>query len=785
MRLLPFVLILLSSAVAPVWAGTTFGPSIPISNTLTRASQVVSTDLDGDGDLDLLASGVEGSQVVWWSNDGKGNFGRAGEWFRPNERTKVLRLADFDGDGKIDLLLATDSPTVSEVTDYAICPSLGMLGFGPPGVGLPFTDDQVVIQDLNSDGRPDFMTPTGTWINQGGGQFTANTTSPLPWSIFPTLSQRPQAWVDTDGDDRKDAFVFNTVREIQCIRYLGAGGFSPVEPLVTVNRFEVELHSVELIPVPQISAVPCILAFENRDQLYTNRRTLSLYVKSGDAYVKAASADFYKLNRNLTIDQLIKVQDGDQFRYLIRAHSTKALTYAGTYNRDSITEVRVVASRGKAAFALKILAEPPAPCPQPLFADLNGDNLSDLLTPLTSAGTFSQSIREQLTWFPAKRGGLFERESRAINQPATEATLRFAGDLDGDGDVDLLTQLGKPAYRLDRTSIVLWRNSGQAASFDRLELFNLGNVASVVAVTDRNGDGRPDILIRCTTYTANQNDLPINNLIELTAQKNGTYRQSTLVSEKSREWEDVELRDGNRDGIPDLRIFTYGDSHWIPALDRKRFAKPGAAVPGIFPKDGEFLCDPDWDGDLDVWTAPSWSETNPDLAGLSHPTPTYGSFEYLRELYYFGKVFPVDFDFDGDGHPDYVSTQNSSQVPLLADRATEANNYYPLKFDPEAIIATPGFLDEVTNYLDVDGDGDLDVVYAVSTIGLIPARLVWRENLGGIHFSAEREIAPPITSGRETVACTDLDGDGILDLVCSSKTNATRLEWFKGVRSSP
>ena len=78
-----------------------------VSCTNLDASGCAFVDIDGDGDLDLIVNSIAGGTHIFF-NDGKGHFtestknpglnlGRAG---------MSLALADFDGDGALDLYVA-------------------------------------------------------------------------------------------------------------------------------------------------------------------------------------------------------------------------------------------------------------------------------------------------------------------------------------------------------------------------------------------------------------------------------------------------------------------------------------------------------------------------------------------------------------------------------------------------------------------------------------------------------------------------------------------------------
>ena len=55
-----------------------FGPQNVLDPAADGAQSVVSADLDGDGDLDVLSASLAGATTVsWYANDGTGAFGPA------------------------------------------------------------------------------------------------------------------------------------------------------------------------------------------------------------------------------------------------------------------------------------------------------------------------------------------------------------------------------------------------------------------------------------------------------------------------------------------------------------------------------------------------------------------------------------------------------------------------------------------------------------------------------------------------------------------------------------
>ncbi|QTY28006.1 FG-GAP-like repeat-containing protein [Flavobacterium sp. CS20] len=84
-----------------------FNPEVVISNAVSSAQSIFPADYDNDGDIDILSSSgtfTAQSKISWFENDGNGNFG-AGQFITESiNNPQSVFLADFDGDGDLDVL---------------------------------------------------------------------------------------------------------------------------------------------------------------------------------------------------------------------------------------------------------------------------------------------------------------------------------------------------------------------------------------------------------------------------------------------------------------------------------------------------------------------------------------------------------------------------------------------------------------------------------------------------------------------------------------------------------
>src|SRR6266404_5957938 len=69
------------------------------------ATGAVLVDIDGDGTLDLIVNSIGGGTHIFF-NDGKGHFSESAEVLNPGMGAMSLAVADYDGDGWLDIYIA-------------------------------------------------------------------------------------------------------------------------------------------------------------------------------------------------------------------------------------------------------------------------------------------------------------------------------------------------------------------------------------------------------------------------------------------------------------------------------------------------------------------------------------------------------------------------------------------------------------------------------------------------------------------------------------------------------
>ncbi len=184
-------------------------------------------DFDGDGDLDVL-TGVNGTTGIFLRND-NGSFVTASSSSFPSPQAGTrMVVGDFDNDGDTDILYQTG--TNGSVWQYAR--SLGGGNFSimalgaSPFAGLTLPDHggtNYFVADFDGDGDLDILATvngqTGTYLRNNGATFSSVSTTGFP---MPGASGRVVVG-DFDGDGNAD-ILYQTAGDGTAFQYAKSNG---------------------------------------------------------------------------------------------------------------------------------------------------------------------------------------------------------------------------------------------------------------------------------------------------------------------------------------------------------------------------------------------------------------------------------------------------------------------------------------------------------------------------------------------------------------------------------
>lgn len=228
-----------------------FGNFTEMTDTPLRNSgggQLLLADLDGDGDLDLYTGGQFNSSngyALIYLNDGAGVFTNLENPELPQFPISGADLADVDGDDDLDLLIVANDEDDEFAGDIFLNDGNGV--FTSSGnIAVPELEFGLVeFVDVENDGDADVLitgegeggaSATILYLNDGTGNFAEDTDANL---LQIMASDTDAADVDNDGD--LDLLLSGTTDDfsVQTILYLndGTGRFTEFTPSNLQNTF--------------------------------------------------------------------------------------------------------------------------------------------------------------------------------------------------------------------------------------------------------------------------------------------------------------------------------------------------------------------------------------------------------------------------------------------------------------------------------------------------------------------------------------------------------------------
>ncbi len=724
-----------------------------ISCDVCNPVSIHSEDLDKDGDMDIITASSRTGILSWYENDGSGNF--INQFFISVQLSKYIIhelddiiSTDIDNDGDIDIITGShqniswyENNGGNNFSEEKIISS----EINPFGGGFAHT--KIYAEDLDKDGWIDIISASKAddeiaWYkNKGGGNFSEQLviSSDLDYA-------RDVFAIDFDRDGDTDIvaaseYISNSdITKIVWYENNGQTAFSSEKLIANLNAGVGSIGIADFDNDEDFDIVTGIMGgqilwYENKGlgNFESNKIGTRIYPR-----IDAKNIRTIDIDGDNDVDVIATFKNGSVVWYENKnggnfEEESKLITnnpfssidiLAEDFNNDGKIDIATASNYddkiawyqndGNGSFLETRISSISAGRMFDIhLADIDGDGDLDAISASTTIAWYKNNgngfFSEQIIIWSGK-GRHRAEVSWGYEIRVDEATKVSTVDIDGDGDLDLISAF------FSENKISWFENKGFGNfSEEKVIARNLGNV-NFISPVDIDKDGDIDILSTSGWLPSNYDHKLVwhknNGSGSFSAQN--IFVSSIFIAPRSAIVGDIDL-DGDLD-ILSAFLGNHPKIAWFENDGNNSFFLERIITTEIKSGQNAELADIDGDGDLDVLSASysdnkiAWYENN-GSGSFSSQNLISTTAEGARHVY--------TEDLDNDGDIDVLSTSD------LDDKLAWYENNGLGDFSNEKILSVNDFLENDICIGDIDNDGDSDILAAFWK----DSRIMWYENL--------------------------------------------------------
>lgn len=800
----------------------------------STGSIVITVDFDRDGDVDVLAAGTT---IDWYDNDGAGNYTRRtinhGTWGTINS----LQAADLDGDGDLDLLFKTPNSlfwhenlgnrlfeTQSVLTNIQgyLEPAIvdldrdgdfDLVLSGPSGMGIHILE------------------------NQGPGRFVRRIPF-APSQSTPAYKTTAFAVADADGDGDLDFYVAPDDSNVRLALYRneGQGTYSHavlisqpdterIQSLSTVDfdgDGDADLaYTIRNATTPLAPTAKAFGWYENRGSGMVDARPVATSIGPFRQAVIGdvdGDGDFDFVSSQVSFAELLWHENIGNGRFAIRQIAREPgvgnlSLYAGLglsdFDGDGDLDVVTASQSGQGVNWFEQLLAPTAdygdaPLPYPVSVSaigathvatgprLGAERDAEVGALNSLAGDGDGSDDDGVTFAPFRVGQFGATAVVNVQNAPLGAKIDAWVDFDGDGNwsraeeriaVSKLVVEGENEISFD---VPAWAMAG--ASYARIRISTAGGLSYLGAAADGEVEDHTVVISSPAAavgpyferYAINDDDAGLyysivavdldgdgdNDVVASPKEQDlawydnngaGEFTRRTLTGAQASPGSSLSAADVDFDGDIDLVAAHFANFYWFENDGSQTFTRRYVdTYSGYSNLNG--LVDVNGDGAIDFVGSNQWI---PNLAtATSAPYPwDFSSISYAATI----------ADIDRDGSLDVLRTSPTNSTTTIGYHRFSLDEFLPATRLSDVSLRA-GELSAV----DIDRDGDLDLLVGIASSSPVHGGVFWLENDGRMNFTRRTISAFADFNGKLIAA--DIDGDGDLDVFSSHQPEAA---WYE------